>query len=46
MARDFYFFDGIVSLPFSHPYLSKLNNFTEQKGQRIEKFLLNQEQNL
>ena len=44
--KIFYFSDGIVSLPFSHPYLSELNNFKEQKGQRIEKYLLGEKQNL
>ena len=40
------FSDGIVSLPFSHPYLSELNNFKGQIGQRIENYLLNEKQNL
>ena len=44
--KRFYFFDGIVSLPFSHPYLSKLSNFKEQKGRKIEKYILDEKQNL
>ena len=44
--KRFCFSDGIVFIPFSDPYLSKLNNFTEQQGQGNEKFRLDEQQNL
>ena len=36
--QRFYFPDGIVSLPFYHPFLSKINKFKQKKGQKIEKY--------
>ena len=36
--KRFYFADGIASLLLSHPYLKELNEYKEQKGQRIEKY--------
>lgn len=33
-------------MPLSHPYLSEINNFMKQKGQRIEKYLLDEKQNV
>ena len=36
--KRFYFPDGIFSLPFHHPILKELNEFKEEKGQRIEKY--------
>ena len=44
--KRFCFSDGIVFIPFSDPYLSKLNNFTEQQGHGNEKFRLDEQQNL
>ena len=36
--KRFYFPNGIVSLPFYHPNLVKINEFKQKKGQRIEKY--------
>ena len=36
--RRFYFPDGVVSLPFYHLLLSKIDEFKQQKGQKIEKY--------
>ena len=36
--KRFYFSDGIISLPLSQPYLKELNEYKEQKGQKIEKY--------
>lgn len=33
-------------MPLSHPYLSEITNFMKQKGQRIEKYLLDEKQNV
>ena len=40
VTKRFYFSDGITSLPLSHPYLKDLNDYKEEKGQRIEKYKL------
>ena len=37
--KRYYFNDGIVSLPFSHPYLHKIVQFKRDKKQKIESFL-------
>ena len=37
--KRYYFSDGIVSLPFSHPYLDKIVQFKRDKNQKIESFL-------
>lgn len=36
----------MVSLPFSHPSLKELNKLKEQKDQKIEKYLLEDKNNL
>ena len=36
--KRFYFPDGIVSLPFYHPLLSRINELKQKKGHRIEKY--------
>lgn len=40
VTKRFYFSDGITSLPLSHTYLKDLNDYKEEKGQRIEKYKL------
>ena len=36
--KRFCFPDGIVSLPFKHPSLSKIDKFKQQKGQKRENY--------
>ena len=36
--KTFYFPDGIVSLPVHHPLLSKIDEFKQKKGEKIEKY--------
>ena len=36
--KRFYFPDGVASLPFYHPILSKIDEFKQKKGQKIEKY--------
>ena len=38
-GKRYYFSDGIVSLPFSHPFLLEIVNFKTEKKQKIETFL-------
>ena len=44
--KRFYFPDGIVSLPFYHPLLSRINEFKQKKGQRIEKYSWEEKEHL
>ena len=44
--RRFYFQNGIVSLPFYHPNLAKINKFKQKKGQRIDKYLWEEKEDL
>ena len=37
--KRYYFIDGIVSLPFSHPFLKEIVDFKREKKQKIEAFL-------
>ena len=37
--KRYYFIDGIVSLPFSHPFLKEIVDFKREKKQKIETFL-------
>ena len=43
--KRYYFSDGIVSLPFLHPFLKDIVTFQEKK-QRNEKYILEEKQNL
>ena len=36
--KRYYFSDGIVCLPFSHPFLKEIVNFKREKKQTIEVF--------
>ena len=38
-GKRYYFSDGIVSLPFSHPYLHEIVQFKRDKKQTIKLFL-------
>ena len=42
--KRYYFQCGIVSLPFSHPYLREINQFKWNKKQRIEIWFLNEKE--
>ena len=44
--KRYYFSDGIVSLPFSHPLLSEIVEFKGRKKERIEKYIIEEKQNL
>ena len=36
--KSFYFPNSILSLPFGHPSLKELDEFKNEKGQKIEKY--------
>ena len=42
--KKYYFQCGIVSLPFAHPHLCKINQFKWYKKQRIETWFLNEKE--
>ena len=44
--KRFYFSYGIFSFPFSHPTLKKLIKFKEEKGEKIEKYILHEKRDL
>ena len=44
--KRFYFPDGVVSLPFYHPILSKIDEFKQKKGQKIEKYFWEEKEHL
>ena len=44
--KRFYFSDGIVSLPFSHPSLKALLSYKAQNGQPIKKYIVEEKQKL
>ena len=44
--KRYYFSDGIVSLPFSNPFLHEINQFKKDKIQKIEAFLLEKKDKL
>ena len=37
--KRFYFLDGILSLPYGHQSLCKIDDFKKQKGQKIDKYI-------
>ena len=45
-VKRYYLGDGIVSLPFSHPFLHEINQFKKDKNQKIEAFLLEEKDKL
>ena len=42
--KSYYFQCGIVSLPFAHPHLHKINQFKWNKKQTIETWFLNEKE--
>lgn len=44
--KRYYFSDGIVSLPFSHPFLHKINQFKKDKNKKTKDFLLEEKDKL
>ena len=44
--KRYYFACGILSLPFSHPYLTKINEFKFAKKQKIEQWFLKEKETL
>ena len=44
--KRYYFSDAIVSLPFSPPLLGDIIKFKEEKKKGIEKYILEEKQNL
>ena len=44
--KRFYFPNGIISLPFGHLNLKEIDEYKNEKGQRIEKHFWNEEENL
>ena len=44
--KRYYFSDGIVSLPFPHPFLSQLVKHKEIKKERIKNYILKDKQKL
>ena len=46
IEKRFHFPDGVVSLPFGHPLLKKIDEFKQEKGQKIEKYFWEEKENL
>ena len=44
--KRFYFPEGVVSLPFYHPILSKIDKSKQKKSQKIEKHLSEEKEDL
>ena len=44
--KSYYFSDGIVSLPFSHPILNETVQYKDKKKERIENYIMFEKQNL
>ena len=44
--KRFYFPDGVVSLQFYHPVLSKIDEFKQSKGQKIETYFWEEKEHL
>ena len=44
--KRFYFLNDVTSLPVGHPLLPGLTNFKELKGERIEKYFLDERNTL
>ena len=43
--KRFYFPNGIISLPFGHLYLKEIDEYKNEKGQRIEKYFWDEKEN-
>ena len=44
--KRFYNLNGIMSFPIGHPYLKDLTAYKENKGENIEKYLIEEKENL
>ena len=44
--KNFYFSNGITSLPLSHPYLKELVEYKKKMGQEIERYFWNKKETL
>ena len=44
--KRFYFPDGILSLPYDHISLTKIDEFKKQNGQKIDKYFWQEKENL
>ena len=44
--KRFYFPNAIISLPFGHQVLNEIDQYKKSKGQRIEKYFLQEKKNL
>ena len=44
--KCYYFEDGIISLPFSHPYLLDIVNYKKNKKQKVESYINLKKKNL
>ena len=43
--KRYYFEDGIISLPFYHPYLNEINEQKTNKKEKIENWILKEKKN-
>ena len=43
--KRFYFPNGIISLPFGHLHLKEIDEYKNEKGQRIEKYFWDEKEN-
>ena len=44
--KRYYFEDGIISLPFSHPYLNEISKYKQNKEQKVENWIRDEKNNL
>ena len=44
--KQFYFTDGIVSLPYGHQNLKEIDDFKKEKGQKPEKYFWEEKEKL
>ena len=44
--KRYYYLNRITSLPVSHPYLNDLTTYKEKKGENIEKYFIQEKNNL
>ena len=44
--KRYYFEDGIISLPFSHPYLNEISKYKQNKEQKVESWIRDEKNNL
>ena len=44
--KRYYYLNGITSLPIGHPYLNNLILYKDKKGEKIEKYFVQEKNNL